>query len=130
MKADNAQSDRESDWQKTSFANLVRYKPSRVYFARLRVKGKLIRRSLKAVLITFATWRLVVVEKLARQKAQSFAAAPQAAGRGAHPWSGSRLAKGKNSFFIILGQALENKIAANTAGIHPPGLRASGLGNP
>jgi hypothetical protein len=36
----------DSPWQKTHFANLIRYKPSQVYFARFRVKGKLIRRSL------------------------------------------------------------------------------------
>ena len=34
-------------WQKTPFANLVRYVASGKYFARLRVGGKLIRRSLK-----------------------------------------------------------------------------------
>ena len=37
----------ESGWQKTAYTNLIRYKPSGVYFARFRVKGKLIRRSLK-----------------------------------------------------------------------------------
>jgi hypothetical protein len=35
------------DWQKTSYANLIRYVPSVIYYARLRVKGKLIRKSLK-----------------------------------------------------------------------------------
>jgi hypothetical protein len=30
-------------WQKTSYANLIRYVPSGIYYARLRVKGKLIR---------------------------------------------------------------------------------------
>ena len=34
-------------WQKTSYANLVRYIPSGTYYARLRVAGKLIRKSLK-----------------------------------------------------------------------------------
>ena len=34
------------EWQKTSFANLIRYVPSGTYYARLRVKGKLIRKSL------------------------------------------------------------------------------------
>lgn len=75
MKADNAQSDRESDWQKTPFANLVRYKPSQVYFARLKVKGKLIRRSLKTTLISVAKLRLADLDKVERQKAQSFSAA-------------------------------------------------------
>jgi hypothetical protein len=36
-----------SAWQKTPYMNLVRYKPSQVYFARFRGKGKLICRSLK-----------------------------------------------------------------------------------
>jgi hypothetical protein len=35
----------ESLWQKTQFANLVRYIPSGIYFARFRVRGKLIRKS-------------------------------------------------------------------------------------
>ena len=35
------------EWQKTPCANLVRYVPSGIYYARLRVKGKLIRKSLK-----------------------------------------------------------------------------------
>ena len=33
--------------QKTHYANLVRYMPNGIYFARMRVKGKLIRKSLK-----------------------------------------------------------------------------------
>ena len=37
----------ESPWQKTPVPNLVRYGPSRVFFARIRVEGKRIRRSLK-----------------------------------------------------------------------------------
>jgi hypothetical protein len=35
------------DWQKTQFANLVRYVPSGTYYARLRAAGKLIHKSLK-----------------------------------------------------------------------------------
>jgi hypothetical protein len=34
-------------WPETLIVNLVRYKPSRVYFARFRIKRKLIRRSLR-----------------------------------------------------------------------------------
>ena len=34
-------------WQKTSYANLIRYLPSGMYFLRIRVRGKLIRKSLK-----------------------------------------------------------------------------------
>jgi hypothetical protein len=36
-----------SVWLKTPCANLIRYQPSGKYFARLRVGGKLIVRSLK-----------------------------------------------------------------------------------
>ena len=35
----------ESRWQRTHFANLVRYKSSKTYFARIRIDGKLIRRT-------------------------------------------------------------------------------------
>ena len=37
----------ESDWVITPVANLVRYKPSGVYFARVGVRGKLFRQTLK-----------------------------------------------------------------------------------
>jgi hypothetical protein len=42
-----ANSDNEKQWQKTQYANLIRYIPSGTYYARLRVAGKLIRKSLK-----------------------------------------------------------------------------------
>ena len=61
----------DSPWQKTHFANLIRYKPSQIYFARFRVKGKLIRRSLKTDQITVAKLRLGDLEKTERQRAQS-----------------------------------------------------------
>ena len=48
----------KSDWQKTQYANLVRYVPSEIYFARLRVQGKLIRKSLKTDKISVAKLRL------------------------------------------------------------------------
>ena len=50
-----------TQWQKTQYANLIRYVSSGVYFARLRVKGKLIRKSLKTdnlVHLVRAVWRL------------------------------------------------------------------------
>ncbi len=64
----------DSDWQKTPYSNLLRYKPSRTYFARIRVKGKLIRRSLKTESLSVAKLRLADVEKSERQKAQSLSA--------------------------------------------------------
>ena len=44
--------------QKTHYANLVRYVPTGLYFARMRVKGKLIRKSLKTVTLSVAKLRL------------------------------------------------------------------------
>jgi integrase len=57
-------------WQKTPYANLVRYEPSGNYFARLRVRGKLIRRSLKTRQLSVAKLRLADLEKGERQKAE------------------------------------------------------------
>ena len=46
MKAGQSQAKFDGDkfdlWQKTSYANLVRYNPSGTYFCRVRVRGKLI----------------------------------------------------------------------------------------
>jgi len=53
----------KQDWQKTAYANLIRYVPSGSYYARLRVKGKLIRRSLNTDLISVAKLRLGDFEK-------------------------------------------------------------------
>lgn len=57
-------------WLKTPFANLVRYKSSDIYFARLRLKGKLIRRSLKTAQLSVAKLRLADLEKEERQRAE------------------------------------------------------------
>jgi len=56
----------KSPWQKTSFANLVRYVPSGTYFARLRVKGKLHFRSLKTKTLSVAKLKLSDFEKAER----------------------------------------------------------------
>jgi integrase len=48
----------QSDWVKTPVANLVRYKPSGIYFARVRVRGKLFRQSLKTNVLSVAKLRL------------------------------------------------------------------------
>jgi integrase len=58
-------------WQKTKYANLIRYVPSRMYFARVRVRGKLIRRSLKTPYISTAKMRLSDLEKEERQRAEN-----------------------------------------------------------
>lgn len=61
--------DPETGWQKTQYANLIRYIPSGTYYARLRVKGKLIRKSLKTDVVSVAKLRLTDFEKLERQRA-------------------------------------------------------------
>ena len=43
---------------KTPVANLVRYKPSGIYFARVRIRGKLFRQTLKTDVISVAKLRL------------------------------------------------------------------------
>jgi hypothetical protein len=57
-------------WQKTSYANLLRYIPSSMYFCRIRVRGKLIRKSLKTDVLSVAKLRLSDKEKEHRQAAQ------------------------------------------------------------
>jgi len=52
--------------QQTPYVILVRYLPSRKYFARLRVHGKLIRRCLKTNKISVAKLRLADLEKVER----------------------------------------------------------------
>ena len=77
MKTSKHPSDPESDWQKTPFANLLRYKPSQTYFARLRVKGKLIRRSLKTKTLSVAKLRLADFETSERKRVNSSTAVLQ-----------------------------------------------------
>lgn len=71
MKTKQTPSESKSTWQKTPFANLIRYEPSQTYFARLRVKGKLIRRSLKTKTLSVAKLRLADLENAERKKARS-----------------------------------------------------------
>ena len=67
-------SESESLWQKTPYTNLIRYVPSRTYFAHMKIKGKLIRRSLKTKTLSVAKLRLSDLEKDERKKAtRSFA---------------------------------------------------------
>ena len=55
-------------WQNTSFSNLIRYVPSRTYYARIRVGGKLIIRSLKSKVLSVAKLKLSDLEKQERAK--------------------------------------------------------------
>jgi integrase len=61
--------------------NLLRYRPSGKYYARLRVRGKLIVRSLKTNRITVARLRLVDTEKAERQRAEHLASDAAANGK-------------------------------------------------
>jgi hypothetical protein len=68
MKADAAVTGKL--WQRTPVANLVRYGPSGTLFARIRIRGKLIRRSLKTRTLSTAKLRLGDLEKVERQIAE------------------------------------------------------------
>jgi len=59
MKTSNSES--ESLWTKAPVANLVRYEPSGIYFARAKVRGKLIRKSLDTNVLSIAKLRLADV---------------------------------------------------------------------
>jgi integrase len=58
------------NWQSTQYSNLIRYVPSGTYYARLRVLGKLIRKSLKTKKISVAKLRLSDLERTERQNAE------------------------------------------------------------
>jgi hypothetical protein len=62
----------EPEWQRTPVANLLRYVSSGVYFARARIRGKLIRRSLKTTAFSVARLRLddLLKEETRRVEAQ------------------------------------------------------------
>ena len=61
MKTENPGSDSESQWTKAPVANLIRYEPSGIYFARAKVRGKLIRKSLDTNILSVAKMRLADV---------------------------------------------------------------------
>jgi integrase len=68
---EESKTEKTSAWLKTPYANLIRYQSSGKYFARLRIKGKLIVRSLKTNAITVAKLRLADLEKEERQKVEN-----------------------------------------------------------
>jgi integrase len=65
----NSLNDTELRWQKTPVANLVRHVQSGNYYARIRVRGKLIWKSLKTDRISVAKLRLGDFHKEERQRA-------------------------------------------------------------
>lgn len=74
----NSSENTDPRWQKTPVANLVRHVQSGNYYARIRVRGKLIWKSLKTDRISVAKLRLGDFHKEERQRA----AAHQAVARG------------------------------------------------
>ena len=66
----NVESPESELWQKTPYANLIRYNPSGNYFCRIRVHGNLIRKSLKTDVLSVAKLRLTDEEKKHREAAQ------------------------------------------------------------
>lgn len=68
MKA-NSSENTDPRWQKTPVANLVRHVQSENYYARIRVRGKLIWKSLKTDRISVAKLRLSDFHKEERQRA-------------------------------------------------------------
>jgi integrase len=67
----NRESGKKSLWQPTPVANLIRYVPSGIYFARARVRGKLIRKSLKTTKLSVAQLRLNDLLKEERRRAEA-----------------------------------------------------------
>ena len=58
-------------WVKSSVANIVRYVPSGIYFARAKVGGKLIRQSLKTDKLTVAQLRVGDLLKQQRSRLEA-----------------------------------------------------------
>jgi hypothetical protein len=74
----NSADTKEQRWLKTPVANLVRHVQSGIYYARIRVRGKLIWKTLKSDRISVAKLRLADFHKEERQRA----ATTQAIARG------------------------------------------------
>ena len=64
----------EKVWQTTAIQNLARYRPSGTYFARLRVGGKLVSKSLKTATFSVAKQRLPETLREHRSEIESFTA--------------------------------------------------------
>ena len=69
--SDTPSESKPAEWQNTQYANLVRYIASGIYFARIRIHGKLIRKSLKTDVLTVAKLRLADLEKAERERASA-----------------------------------------------------------
>ena len=69
-----SKTEHKGPWLKTPYANLIRYVPSGTYFARIRIQGKLIVKSLETDAISVAKLRLGDLEKKERQNVELRAA--------------------------------------------------------
>jgi hypothetical protein len=58
----------ESLWERTTVQNLIRYRPSGTYFARLKVGGTLIRQSLETAAVLFCLVAPHLTYPIARRK--------------------------------------------------------------
>lgn len=65
------QASSDSKWQRTQYTNLIRYEPSGVFFARIRVGGKLIWRSLRTKAISVAKLKLADLEREERTRREA-----------------------------------------------------------
>src|SRR5476649_2925783 len=61
----------DSPWEKSSISNLVRWKSSKIYFARVKIGGRLIRKSLDTPIMSVAKNRLAELIKEERDRAES-----------------------------------------------------------
>jgi integrase len=61
----------DSPWEKSSISNLVRWKSSKIYFARVKVGGRLIRKSLDTPLMSVARNRLADLVKQERERTEA-----------------------------------------------------------
>lgn len=66
----------ESDWIRTA-TNLYRFRPSGIYFARVRVHGKLFRKSLKTSVMSVAKLKLADYVKECQEKPSGVSGAMQ-----------------------------------------------------
>lgn len=74
LKTSKSNAVRPSAWDSTAVQNLVRYRPSGVYFARFRVGGKLVWKSLNTSVFSVAKQRLPDVIRSHRSKVDSIKA--------------------------------------------------------
>jgi hypothetical protein len=61
---------KESPWEKSNISNLVRWKSSKIYFARVKIGGRLIRKSLDTPLMSVARNRLATLIQQERERAE------------------------------------------------------------